>query len=42
MTKEMRAKHSNLEISVAKHVADAFCLKHRSSVLITTVCRPMF
>lgn len=38
MPKEMKAKHSNLEISVAKHIADVFCLKHRSNVLLSTVC----
>jgi hypothetical protein len=37
MPKEMKAKHQGLEVSVAKHVADLFCLKHRSNVLITTV-----
>lgn len=38
MAKEVKAKPSSLEISVAKHIADAFCLKHRSTVLVTTVC----
>jgi DEP domain-containing protein 5 len=37
MSKEMKAKAPNLEVSVAKHIADLFCLKHRSNVLITTV-----
>ncbi|TVY83793.1 Vacuolar membrane-associated protein iml1 [Lachnellula suecica] len=37
MTKEMKAKHPTLEMSVAKHVADIFCLKHRSQVLVSTV-----
>jgi hypothetical protein len=37
MSKEMKAKHPKLEVSVAKHIADLFCLKHRSNVLITTV-----
>jgi hypothetical protein len=37
MSKEMKAKQPNLEISVAKHVADMFSLKHRSNVLVTTV-----
>jgi hypothetical protein len=37
MQKEMKLKHPSLEISVAKHVADVFGLKHRSSVLVTTV-----
>jgi DEP domain-containing protein 5 len=37
MSKEMKAKQPKLEISVAKHIADLFCLKHRSNVLITTV-----
>jgi hypothetical protein len=37
MSKEMKTKQPKLEVSVAKHIADLFCLKHRSSVLITTV-----
>lgn len=38
MSKEMKAKQPSLEVSVAKHIADVFGLKHRSSVLLTTVC----
>ena len=38
MSQEMKAKHPNLEVSVAKHIADVFCLKHRSSVILSTVC----
>ena len=37
MPREMKVKHSNLEVSVAKHIADVFCLKHRSNVLLTMV-----
>ena len=37
MSKETKIKHPTLEISVAKHVADVFSLKHRSNVLVTTV-----
>jgi SEA/GATOR complex protein SEA1/DEPDC5 len=37
MSKEIKAKQPKLEVSVAKHIADLFCLKHRSNVLITTV-----
>ena len=37
MSKEMKAKQSGLEISVAKQVADVFGIKHRSNVLVTTV-----
>jgi hypothetical protein len=37
MPKEMKTKHSSLEISAVKHVADVFGLKHRSNVLVTTV-----
>ncbi|KAG0652827.1 Vacuolar membrane-associated iml1 [Hyphodiscus hymeniophilus] len=37
MSKETKAKHPSLEISVAKHVADVFSLKHRSNVLVSTV-----
>jgi DEP domain-containing protein 5 len=37
MSKEMKTKQPKLEVSVAKHIADLFCLKYRSSVLITTV-----
>ncbi|OBU00341.1 vacuolar membrane-associated protein iml1 [Pseudogymnoascus verrucosus] len=36
MNKETASKHPNLEISVAKHVADVFGFKHRSNVLVTT------
>ncbi|KAF8848591.1 vacuolar membrane-associated protein-like protein IML1 [Acephala macrosclerotiorum] len=36
MPKEMKAKQPTLEVSVAKHIADVFCLKHRSNVLLTT------
>ncbi|KAG9238483.1 vacuolar membrane-associated protein-like protein IML1 [Amylocarpus encephaloides] len=36
MSKEMKAKQPHLEISVTKHIADAFNLKPRSQVLITT------
>ncbi|TAQ86963.1 hypothetical protein B7494_g4723 [Chlorociboria aeruginascens] len=35
--KELKSKHPNLEISVARHIADVFCLRHRSNVLISTV-----
>lgn len=38
MSKEMEAKQPNLEISVAKQIADIFCLKARSQVLVITVC----
>jgi hypothetical protein len=34
--REMLARHSNLEISVTKHVADVFGFKHRSTVLVST------
>jgi hypothetical protein len=37
MPKEMKAKNTGLEVSVAKHIADVFGFKHRSNVLITTV-----
>lgn len=37
MSKEMKTKQPQLEVSVAKHIADLFCLKHRSNVLVTTV-----
>ncbi|KAH7411256.1 vacuolar membrane-associated protein-like protein IML1 [Cadophora sp. MPI-SDFR-AT-0126] len=36
MPKDMKAKQPNLEVSIAKHIADAFCLKSRSSVLLST------
>ena len=38
MPKDMKVKQPSLEVSVAKHIADVFCLKHRSNVLLTTVC----
>jgi len=41
MSKEMKTKQPTLEVSVARHIADLFCLKHRSNVLITTVSLPM-
>ncbi|KAK2627822.1 hypothetical protein QTJ16_002468 [Diplocarpon rosae] len=37
MPKDMKTKYQGLEVSVAKHIADAFGLKHRSNVLLTTV-----
>lgn len=37
MPKEMLAKHPSLEVSITKSIADVFCFKHRSSVLLTTV-----
>lgn len=40
MSKEQKAKHSGLEISVAKQIADVFSLKHRSNVVLTLVCNP--
>jgi hypothetical protein len=40
MPKDIKSKQLGLELSVAKHIADVFCLKHRSSVLLTTVCTP--
>jgi DEP domain-containing protein 5 len=36
-SKDLKAKHPNLEISIAKHIADVFGFKHRSNVLLTTV-----
>ncbi|KUJ07054.1 vacuolar membrane-associated protein-like protein IML1 [Mollisia scopiformis] len=36
MPKEMKTRQPTLEVSVAKHIADVFCLKHRSNVLLTT------
>ncbi|CZT51563.1 probable IML1 Vacuolar membrane protein [Rhynchosporium secalis] len=36
MSKELKAKHPILEVSIAKHIADAFGLKSRSSVLLST------
>ncbi|PQE03649.1 putative IML1 Vacuolar membrane protein [Rutstroemia sp. NJR-2017a BBW] len=37
MPKELKHKHPALEVSVAKHIADVFNLKHRSNVLLSTV-----
>jgi DEP domain-containing protein 5 len=37
MSKELKAKQPNLEVSIAKHIADVFGFKHRSNVLLTTV-----
>ncbi|TVY47365.1 Vacuolar membrane-associated protein [Lachnellula occidentalis] len=36
MSKEVKAKQSRFELSVAKHIADLFGLKHRSQVLVST------
>ena len=35
MARELKAKHPKLEISVLKNIADVFCLKNRSNVLLT-------
>jgi hypothetical protein len=35
---DLKSRQPGLEVSVAKHVADMFSFKHRSSVLVTTVC----
>lgn len=40
MCREIRDKPQGLEVSVAKHIADIFCLKHRSNVLVTSVRLP--
>jgi len=40
MSKEMKAKQSNLEVSVTKHIAEVFGFKNRSNVLLTTVRFP--
>jgi hypothetical protein len=37
MPKDIKSKQPSLEISVAKQIADVFCLKHRSNALLTTV-----
>lgn len=37
MTKEQKAKQPHTEISIAKHIADVFGFKNRSTVLLTTV-----
>lgn len=37
MTTEQKIKHSNLQISVAKHIAQAFGFKPRANVLLTRV-----
>lgn len=37
MTKEQKSKQPHTEISIVKHVADAFGFKNRSTVLLTTV-----
>ena len=34
---EIKLKQPNLEVSIAKHIADVFGLKHRSNVILTTV-----
>jgi hypothetical protein len=42
MPKELKHKHPALEVSVAKHIADVFNLKHRSNVLLSTVSLNLF
>ncbi len=37
MTPEMKSKHPNLEISVAKHIGDAFSFRRHAGVFLTTV-----
>lgn len=37
MKKDLKPKYPGLQISIAKHLADVFMLKHRSSVLLATV-----
>jgi DEP domain-containing protein 5 len=37
MTPEMKSKYPNLEISVAKHIGDAFNFKRHGGVFLTTV-----
>lgn len=37
MTPEMKTKYPNLEISVAKHIGDAFNFKRHAGVFLTTV-----
>jgi hypothetical protein len=37
MPLDMMAKKGNLEVSVAKHIAEAFGLRNRSNILLTTV-----
>jgi hypothetical protein len=38
MSREMKVKQPNLEVSVTKHVADVYGLKPRCTVMVTTVC----
>jgi len=38
MPKDLKAKNPTLEVSILKHIADVFCFKHRSIVLLTEVC----
>ena len=42
MSRELKIKNQNLEISLAKHVADVFGFKHRSSCVVSLVCRLRF
>lgn len=37
MSKDLKIKNQNLEISVAKHVADVFGFKHRSNCVVSLV-----
>lgn len=38
MPKDMKAKQPHMEVSVARHIADAFHFRSRSQVLVITVC----
>jgi hypothetical protein len=42
MPKDLKSKNPALEISVSKYIADAFCFKHRSNVLLILVCNLRF
>ena len=38
MPKELKTRHPNVELYVAKHIADAFGMKRGSQVLLSLVC----
>lgn len=40
MSKEMKARHHDAEVHVAKHIADAFHMKRGSQALLRPVCLP--
>jgi hypothetical protein len=41
MTKEQKSRMPNVEVYVAKHIADVFGMRKGSQVILTPVCQPL-